>query len=371
MRAILKIIGKSDTKVMDALGATDDIELIGFTAKDGNAKELSDMDGAPVSSFSAAKFYKDGLIDAVIIPAKPYDLLERIVNELSILGISQDDIYIVTPKFLQEHTVDNLCHWQDYSVLPYIEFHVADHCNLRCKGCVHFSPLVTGEKFSDYETVKRDFKNLKRIVSHVEKIHILGGEPLLNPELYRYIEMVKKFYPHTELSIVTNGLLIQNMSSKLLQTIYDYSVRISISLYPPVISQMNDNIQFLSLHNIPYVYSDPIRQFAYALNKTGGMATGVTCQNCTCPNLYEGKLYICPIIAYAKYLNEAFDMQISLDEGAIDLSDSSLTYNRLKEKLRQLVPLCDQCLYISKEKARYYPWQRTVNASVADYVWEE
>lgn len=371
MRAIIKIIGTPDQTVIDAVDATDDIEIIGFTSKNGNAGVLSVLSSAPVSSFSAVNYYKEGLFDAIIIPVKPYQLLERIVNELTILGVNPNDIYIVTPEFLQEHTMEKLCIWKKYSVLPYIEFHVADHCNLRCKGCVHFSPLVRGEKFADYEKVRRDFRNLKRIVSHIETIHILGGEPLLNPDLYRYIEMVKEFYPYTELSIVTNGMLVRSMPSKLIRSIQQNNVGISISLYPPLYSHMDKIIRYLSENNIKYVYSDPIQQFCYAFNKTGGMSNGVMYQNCTCPNLYEGKLYICPLIAYAKYFNEAFGDQISLKEGGIDLSDNSLTYERLKNELRQLVSCCDNCLYLSKEKEHRFTWQRTDNASISDYVLEE
>lgn len=26
--------------------------------------------------------------------------------------------------------------------LDYVEFHLADHCNLNCRGCGHFSPIA-------------------------------------------------------------------------------------------------------------------------------------------------------------------------------------------------------------------------------------
>ncbi len=67
---------------------------------------------------------------------------------------------------------------------------MADHCNLNCKGCVHFSPLVRESVFPKLSDVERDFIRLREIIEYIDTIRILGGEPRLNPELSRYLEMV-------------------------------------------------------------------------------------------------------------------------------------------------------------------------------------
>ena len=41
-------------------------------------------------------------------------------------------------------------------VLDYVEFHLADHCNLNCAGCMHFSPYAD-HRLADIESVRRDF----------------------------------------------------------------------------------------------------------------------------------------------------------------------------------------------------------------------
>jgi ABC-2 type transport system ATP-binding protein len=42
------------------------------------------------------------------------------------------------------------------------DVHLADHCNLNCKGCYHFSPLAP-EKFLDIEQYERDCTRLNEL----------------------------------------------------------------------------------------------------------------------------------------------------------------------------------------------------------------
>jgi hypothetical protein len=43
-----------------------------------------------------------------------------------------------------------------------IEFHLAEHCNLNCAGCDHFSPLAA-EEYASLETVKKDMARLAEL----------------------------------------------------------------------------------------------------------------------------------------------------------------------------------------------------------------
>lgn len=65
--------------------------------------------------------------------------------------------------------------WGD-CVLPQAEMHIADHCNLNCKGCTHFSPIFEKE-LPDFKTRMKDVAWLKSKFSNVLYFSILGGEP--------------------------------------------------------------------------------------------------------------------------------------------------------------------------------------------------
>ena len=63
-------------------------------------------------------------------------------------------------------------------MIPYVETHIVDHCNLKCKGCSHFSGLADPyfKSLDEFETEVRRLADFG-----VAMFRILGGEPLLHP----------------------------------------------------------------------------------------------------------------------------------------------------------------------------------------------
>ena len=74
------------------------------------------------------------------------------------------------------------------------EVHITEHCNLNCKGCYHFSPLAK-EEYLDINEFERDLRRIYELCGdNVERITLLGGEPLLHPDINRFIEVTRKIY---------------------------------------------------------------------------------------------------------------------------------------------------------------------------------
>lgn len=90
------------------------------------------------------------------------------------------------------------------------EVHIAEHCNLRCEQCSNFSPF-NKPKFLSAQDVENQFRFLKNHINP-DVIKIVGGEPLLNPEIGEIIEKIKEVFPTTPLRVVSNGLLIYRLS---------------------------------------------------------------------------------------------------------------------------------------------------------------
>ncbi len=89
---------------------------------------------------------------------------------------------------------------------PVLEVVVAEQCNLSCRGCSHLSPIA-GRWFADPAELLVDLKRLARAFScHVVKL--LGGEPLLHPDLAAVASSVRQAMPRAEVHLVTNGLLL-------------------------------------------------------------------------------------------------------------------------------------------------------------------
>lgn len=369
-KVIIKRYGDGKGKVFEGLKQVSDIEICGFTDKDTKLWGTSEKGYQVYSIFQVAELYKEQKIDKLVFACDiEMELLDRMVKEACNLGIEKGDIWITKPEFYANPQKKYICIYNEYRRLPYIEFHVADHCNLNCKGCVHFSPLVKGMKFADYETVKRDLLQLKKIVGYIDKIHILGGEPFLNEELYRYIDLVREVYPFSEISVVTNGLLVMKMNERTAEAFRRNSAQIMISSYMPVLGKMDEIVAYVRSKGIDVRCSEPIYEFAYTFDCEGGHAGGVQKIHCTCPNLYEGHLAVCPPIAYLKYYNEYFGQNLDEQDGLIDIYDESLTYNKLIEELHKVRNVCDNCLFISKEDAVPMKWEQSMQRNINDYVW--
>lgn len=76
----------------------------------------------------------------------------------------------------------------------FFDIEVTEHCNLNCKSCGSFAPLAD-EEYIDIDELDRDLRRLSELSDgEVHHINILGGEPLLHPEIARIVEMVRHYF---------------------------------------------------------------------------------------------------------------------------------------------------------------------------------
>lgn len=90
--------------------------------------------------------------------------------------------------------------------INFLEIWVGQSCTLRCKDCLHMIPYIESQIYSIDELIL-DCKKLFRICD-VEYISILGGEPFLNKELYRFLEFIGKCSKIKDGKVITNGTVI-------------------------------------------------------------------------------------------------------------------------------------------------------------------
>jgi len=106
------------------------------------------------------------------------------------------------------------------------EVNIVEHCNLRCRSCTHLSPVLP-KHFIDPGALSSDLTTLARSY-HATVLKILGGEPLLHPNLLDVIMAARESQVAEKMEIWTNGLLLPRMERRVWEAVD--SVR--ISLYP-------------------------------------------------------------------------------------------------------------------------------------------
>lgn len=90
-------------------------------------------------------------------------------------------------------------------MIPYFETHITEACNLKCRGCSHFS-VFAKPKHKDLGEFEREFKRLAEI-EEIGIMRLMGGEPLLNPDFMEYLRIARRYFPDSEVVLVTNGIL--------------------------------------------------------------------------------------------------------------------------------------------------------------------
>lgn len=88
-----------------------------------------------------------------------------------------------------------------------LEFYITNVCNLTCNGCNRYNNY----RFSGWWSWAEAEPVLERWAEKIDIRHpvILGGEPLLNPDIVKWIEGVHRLWPdHSGVQVQSNGTRI-------------------------------------------------------------------------------------------------------------------------------------------------------------------
>jgi len=284
-----------------------------------------------------------------------------------------------------------------------IEYHVTDRCNLKCKSCSHFSNLTSTNKEipKNFAKIQDDFQKIWEITENgspdcIEKVTLLGGEPLLFKQLIPTIDYVKHLFPYDydegTLQIVTNGILLEKMKDDFWECLRRNNITVCLSIYPTDFTGKKLNHQkFMDIlaKEVPgqwFWYSAGPERTADSFDeaKIGQQFSSkwlhshynedhekysVDCHwRKTCTHLVDNKIYQCPLIAYWKYFDMQFEGQhnfVIQDEDAIHL-DRVDSFEELQKEREKVPPFCGYC---RGHEAITDQWGITKN-NISEYVWD-
>lgn len=224
---------------------------------------------------------------------------------------------------------------------PRLEMHITNHCNLNCSACAHFSNICS-EFFADIDQFKSSLSEITKKIDY-ELINILGGEPLMHPDLAEFLYSARKICPDKIITISTNGLLIPSLSREIWKALRKNRIFVRLSAYPPLLKNIQNYIDLIRSNyvNMCGIWDGQnfhLRKSAcYIEDKK---SVWKTCDAKFCHQLYLDKIYPCPFDAYGKFYNKYFNKQFYFDDG-IDIYQNSAA--KIIKYLENPVRNCSAC----------------------------
>lgn len=230
------------------------------------------------------------------------------------------------------------------------EVNIVDHCNLNCQCCNHFSPIAK-PTYIDIDIFERDLKRIKELTNgDVDRIWLIGGEPLLHPQIVKIIYTARRIFPKTHITLNTNGTLLLKQTNEFWEALRVTKVELTLTKYPiPVDYDKIDEI--MQRENVTYAYtlSSAVLKTTYHLpldlqGKLAGDENYIKCWHANeCVTLRNGRIYTCPIAAHAHHFNEYFHEHLSEDKensiGIYEVND----IKSILEFLKHPIPFCNHC----------------------------
>jgi len=238
-----------------------------------------------------------------------------------------------------------------HSYIDFLEIHLTEHCNLNCWGCSHFSSLADKE-FLSLSIFEKDMKRLYELSSgNIGRINLMGGEPLLHPDLINFFEISRKYFKYTVIRLVTNGLLLGNMDDQFWNAVKINNIHITPTKYP-INLPWDDIEKTASQYGVKMYYFSDSDKYVKTMkcialdiegkqNQFDGFLFCHEGNNCI--HLRNSRLYTCPIAAYAEHFNKYFNQNLNIsDADGIDIYKAS-EMREILEFLARPIPFCRYC----------------------------
>lgn len=319
-----------------ALGLLEEYGIISDVVGFVDSKKQGEYLGLPIIQIDAL----DKEIACIIAIGDSKEVVEVQKN---LVNRQIENIYCFFPerkKYKHSSFFIDYCMKLEGSILPQVEMHIMDACNLNCRGCAHYSPIFQG-KIPDFNVRIRDVKLLKGKFDNILKFYILGGEPFLNPDVDKYVQVIREILPNTDIRIVTNGLLIPKLSQDILKVIKDTDVIIEISEYEPTHRMIAEIKEILNKAEITYIIREFDSKQKFNLPLSLKKNEDVYCISNGCITIWNGKIARCPQLMYMEYFNNYFNTSFPID--CVLEIETCPKGEELKAYLNKEVPLCKYC----------------------------
>ncbi|MDR0785636.1 MAG: radical SAM protein [Treponema sp.] len=230
----------------------------------------------------------------------------------------------------------------------YFEVHLTEHCNLACKGCSHFSPIAEKE-YLNISGFEMDCERLSRLSDRqIHGVALLGGEPLLHPQIVDVIKIIGKLFDYEFINILTNGTLLLKQTEEFWELCCKNRVSIHVSWYP-----INIDINAIKAkaeeHNVkiycPHERTNTMRKDVLDIQGEQDIEDNfkLCFKSNACIQLQNGRLYPCSVVPNIRHFNKYFncDLKVTKDD-YINIYEAKDTAE-IACFLSKPIPFCKYC----------------------------
>jgi uncharacterized Fe-S cluster-containing radical SAM superfamily protein len=278
-------------------------------------------------------------------------------------------------------------------VIEYTEFYLNHDCNLACSNCNRFNNFrITGS--TNWETYLPLYKKWAKIV-RFKRIGIIGGEPLLHPNIIKIMSDLRKLWPSAHITLHTNGILLAKKNSELIDAIIHNNIMVKVSVHnEKLFDGAVKNIQScfgkfkakLTLEPLKiirgtteksvnfeiwlfYVFHQNSlieRGLEYTLHSSDPQISHAECDMKTCHHMWEGKLYKCGVALVLPHLLAQFTekLVVSKEDKNLIIDYNPITVEGVKNDsniLKTLENPIDQCKFCPEK----YEYSRIFQKKIA------
>ncbi len=236
-------------------------------------------------------------------------------------------------------------------VLLNFVYHLADHCNLNCKCCDHFSPIAK-EKFADLASFEKDIRRLGELCGgYARRINLQGGEPLLHPNAAAFAIAARNHFPVGQILFTTNGILLPKQEDRFWKVCAEYRIEIEITKYPIGLpyQEIKEKADAFGVICRFYGSTQSIQKCTYLipLDLSGKQDIRSNFNGCShaneCIMLKDGRLYTCTVAPNIEHFNNYFGQDLYLSEkDSIDIYQAQ-TLTQITDFLAKPIPFCRYC----------------------------
>lgn len=219
----------------------------------------------------------------------------------------------------------------------HLGFCVSEKCSLKCRDCSFLMQYYKSPQNIDLEYYKNALDRFIDTIDFISEFRIYGGEPFLNPKMYRLIEWYQDCDKINNLSIYTNGTIIPDQHT--LECMKHSKVKVHISDYEHNIDKVNKLVEVLKVEDIAYFIRkyDTWQQAGNLEYKNHSIEElekiYSRCFATNCYSFLKGKFYACPRAAHAVNLGAMEEIA----DDMVDFNNESKTKEELQAELRDLM----------------------------------